>query len=701
MNVTLGISIGLFGKFASLPRRIQDKTKVFLSKLSSDPFSPGLNLEKIKTNKHGLQFYSARIDKEYRGILSKQDDGLFYLLWIDHHDEAYAWAEKTTCALNPKTDVLQLFETDYSEPAAANTEGTCCDSGTALFDDVSDEALLELSVPAELIPRIRSLAGPEELYATKGTIPEDCYENLQWLVEGIPLEEVLEDVRAARASAGSTNSLDNPETLRGFCFIHGEEELEALFAGPLEAWRVFLHPSQRLVVDRDFNGPARVLGSAGTGKTVVAMHRAQRLASQLKGDERVLFTTFSTVLAADILANLKKICSREELGRIEVNNLDSWVASFISRSSSCAIEYDEAKLKKTWALAIKRAGIADAHSPEFYYDEWRLVVMAVSDSEPALSSYVHAKRRGRGTRLGRKERLEVWKVVEAYQQILAERKVYDVDSAMALAIRQLKAKPGGAGYKHIIVDEGQDFSPIAYRLLRAMAGDEHPNDLFIVGDPQQRIYGRQAVLSQCGVNIRGRSSILRINYRTTEEIRRRAAGMLQGLPIDDLDGGEIGDVAVQSLIHGVEPRIEKCTSFDEEMCAVLKSVEGVEETGGYLKDVCVVARSNRIVDEVCAALTAAGKRSLKLKGSKADDRNAEGIRVATMHRVKGLEFDYVILVEVNDGIIPPRPAMTEARENGTAEQLIHTERSLLYVALTRAKKEVLVLYSGRPSMLLG
>ena len=297
-------------------------------------------------------------------------------------------------------------------------------------------------------------------------------------------------------------------------------------------------------------GPVRVLGGAGTGKTVAAMHRAKWLAMNVFAgkNDRILFTTFTRNLAADIRENLAKICPQEALARIEVVNLDKWVSDFLKRNGySNVIDYGQ-RINPLWEKALVLAPSELGLDLHFYREEWERVVQPLALS--SLSEYIKAARVGRGVRLSRKDRLAVWPVFEDYRALLNENGLREAPDAMRDARLLLENKGDILPYKAVIVDEAQDMGPEAFRLIRQMLpGSERKNDLFIVGDAHQRIYRYKVVLSQCGVNVRRRSRKLRINYRTTEETRRWAMRLLEGLSVDDLDGGLNEQKGYKSLLR--------------------------------------------------------------------------------------------------------------------------------------------------------
>ena len=691
-HVKVAISSDFLTAFARLPRQVQSKVTEFVNKFRNDPMSPGIHYEKLNSG-IDKKIFSVRIDDTYRGIVVRQQEtGVYLLLWVDHHDEAYQWAANKRCEVNPQTGAIQVFDVQTV------VEQVSAPEKVALFALATDDDLLQLGVPDAQLDFVRSFIYKEDFYKAESAMPQDAYEHLSWLAEGFPVAEVLELLAEEQSTSASGEdlaaALDVPATLKSFVVVDGEDELRRIMAEPLEKWRVFLHPTQRKIVRKAYSGAARVLGGAGTGKTVVAMHRAKQLASKCEGQQRILMTTFTANLAADIRENLRKICTLEELRRIEVIHLDAWVNQFLRESSfSAQIGYDDA-IDPIWEKAILLANNDLPFEVPFYKEEWNRIVIA--QEALTLDKYVKATRNGRGTRLDRKKRIQVWKVFENYQNLMKEYQIRDINTAMYESTKLLQAAGRKPRYASIIIDEGQDFSDNAYRLIRALAGEEHPNDIFIVGDSHQRIYRNHPTLSKCGINVRGRSSILKINYRTTEEIRKYAFALLNGISFDDLDdGADIGGKC-QSLTHGEKPIIENFGNANDEFDFILGEVKKLKNSGVALTDICVVARTKKLVDDYIALFTRAGIRSYAIKRNKADDRSYDGLRVATMHRVKGLEFKYVFIAAVNNRIIPLPSAINKTDPVSEAES-ITSEKCLLYVAMTRAQKGVYITSYGKIS----
>ncbi len=699
-KITVAIASDFLSALTKIPRGKQGKVLDFVTKFRMDSTRTGINYEKIQGAKD-KNLYSVRIDQAYRGVVLKPSQGkVFVLLWVDHHDEAYRWAANKMCSVHPETGSLQVLTVEE------RTEVVATPSEPGLFDRISDKELTGLGVPELLLPAVREIETEAELDRKAASLPDEASEALYMLASGYTLDEVRRELdRAAEPVAVDVEdfeaALETPDSKRRFFVVDDEQELQEMLHAPLEKWRVFLHPSQRKLVEHAWNGPARVLGGAGTGKTVVAMHRAKWLAThELNAEhDRILFTTFTRNLAADIRENLQKICSDEAFKRIEVINLDRWVAEFLrSEGYSFKVVFDS-QTADLWERALAMAPAELGLPPSFYREEWDRVIQP--QSIETLKGYFKASRLGRGVPLNRKQRKAAWPVFEEYRLLLNEAGVREGVDAMRDARLLLRSQGRVLPYKAVIVDEAQDMGYQAFKLIRALLpkSDEKPN-LFIVGDAHQRIYRHKVVLSHCDIDIRGRGRRLRINYRTTDETRRWAVGLLEGVPIDDLDGGADDQKGYRSLMHGVEPEISAFGSFEEEVTGIGERLKRIGASGGSLASVCLVTRTNKLLDQYEAALRARGVATYRVRRSEADDRRHEGLRLATMHRVKGLEFDHVIIAGVNHDVVPLAVATSDTADQVVRDDAEVNERALLYVASTRAKEDVLVTCFDRPSPFL-
>jgi len=697
-KIKVAIGSDFLTSFLNIPKTSQAKVNAFITKFRSNPTLASINYEKIGQAKDP-NIRSVRIDQAYRGIVLKPESGNVYvLLWVDHHDKAYQWAANKICAINPETGSLQVIdvETDVKKPEPVKTEEK------GLFDEIRDRHLLRLGVPEIQIPLVRNIKTPDDLDSIADQLPQEVYEALFYLSEGIPLEEVLQDM-AATDKVVDTNdyetALENPDSRRRFYVVEDDLELAAILNAPLEKWRIFLHPSQQKLVERNWNGPVRVLGGAGTGKTVVAMHRAKWLVQHVypHDKDRILFTTFTRNLAADIQENLTKICPRDVMRRIEVVNLDRWVVGFLKKNGyDHAIDYGR-RTTPLWEKAIDMIPGDLNYDLSFYREEWERVIQPLGIT--TIEEYIKASRVGRGVRLNRKARKAVWTVFEEYRALLNEHGLRESDDAMRDACILLESKKDILPYKAVIVDEAQDMGMQAFNLIRRMV-PERENDLFIVGDAHQRIYRHKVILSQCGINILGRSRKLKINYRTTDETRNWAVGLLKDVKIDDLDGGDDDQKGYKSLLHGALPEVKHFNSFQEEITFITQYLEAIKSETGSIREVCLVARTNNLLSQYESALAENGFNIYMIRRSEPDDLSEPGLRLATMHRVKGLEFNKVIIAGVNKGIIPLENDHAKTDDPVIRVESETQERALLYVAATRAKKEVVVTSYGEASRFL-
>lgn len=688
--------------FAALPRAQQKKVSKFMRKFRANPTDASINYEGISTFKDP-NMRTVRIDQAYRAVVLKPEHGNVYvLLWVDNHDEAMNWAKNKQLVIHPETGALQMLSaTKVEAPAPEKVSEHPPPDAKPLFRAWDDVDLTGLGIPEQLLPAIRDVRITEQLEAMSQSLPEAVYEALAFLAMGEPLEAVrdclgLEKPKGDVDTEDFATALENVSTQRHFRVVD-DAELEAMLDENIEKWRIYLHPSQRRLVRANFNGPARVLGGAGTGKTVVAMHRARYLLTEVFTEEsdRILFTTFTTNLAEDIRGNLQKLCPPPAMARIEIVPLDEWVNKFLrSQGYEYRIAYwggTESLLEELWsnALAVQDPGVVQDDS--FYREEWDAVVQPAGCQ--SFDDYKKASRVGRGKRISRQQRKLIWRVFEEYRNLLEAKNLREPEDAMRDAAALLrKLGTGKSQYRAVIIDEAQDMSTSAFDLLRSIIPEEQPNDLFIVGDGHQRIYRREVVLKQAGVNIVGRSRKLYVNYRTTDEIRRYAVAVLRDENIDDLDGGKDDNSKYKSLIHGIPPDVKHFDTFAEEVDGIRAWVAAHEK----INQLCLVGRTHRDVEQYEAALNERDVETYRLRRRRSEDRGAPGLRIATTHRVKGLEFDGLIIAGCNEGRVPLATAIRSS-DRGVKEEAIRRERALFYVAATRARREVLITSYGTPS----
>ena len=471
---------------------------------------------------------------------------------------------------------------------------------------------------------MRALQTDEDLESFQEHLPAEASECLFMLAAGYSMEEIEEEL-AARGDNEPVDTedfekaLQHPDSKRRFAVITSSDELMEMLNQPLAKWRIFLHPSQEKLAKSKYNGPIRVLGGAGTGKTVVAMHRAKFLAKNVFNDptDKILFTTFTKNLVQAINGNLRTLCGQDEMGRIDVTNLHAWAVRFMKSQGVNFRIANEKVIAECWAEALSITGDAD-FDESFFREEWEQVVQ-VNDVQ-SLQEYIKVPRVGRGTRISRPQRAKIWKIFEEFQNSLTDRGVMLWLNVIKETRKYLEQTGNILPYKAVIVDEGQDFHAEEYKLIRALV-QEGINDLFIVGDAHQRIYGRKVVLGRCGINIRGaRSKKLKINYRTSEEIQRWAIALLEGVTVDDLDGGVDEQKGYKSLLHGPNPLIKYFDQGNEEINYIISYIKELKSGGVVLDSICLVTREKNLLrDMYMPSLESAGIPCVQLDGREMDD----------------------------------------------------------------------------------
>lgn len=688
---TVAIAAEFLDAFARLPRAQQKKTREFTEKFKADPKSAAINYEKIHAVKDP-KVRTVRIDQKYRAVILHPDEGdVYVLMWVDNHDEAMSWAQDRLFEINPRTGALQVISlseaTESSHPHSKKR-------GAGLLAQFDDDLLLSFGVPSVLLPAVRAIEKNEELLSLAKHLPAESSESLVWLAEGMPPEEVREAVvsQPKKVKVDLTDldaALQHPDSRRRFVTIQSDHDLTSILDAPLEKWRVFLHPSQERLVVKSFNGPARVIGGPGTGKTVVAMHRARHLAKTI-GTEKILFTTYTANLAQNVEQNLTNLCG-DEKAKIEVVHLHAWAVRFM-RERGVAFDIATADdLDKCWedALLVTDELSFDAG---FLRQEWEQVVQ--TNNIESAADYLKIPRVGRGRTLSRPQRSRVWKIFEKFKLALQNLGKTEWNSVIRQARVFLEQKKFKLPYASIIIDEAQDFHVEEWKLLRSMVPCGN-SDLFLVGDAHQRIYGQKIALRVCGINIQGRSSRLRINYRTTEQIRAWAMAMLHDIEIDDLDGERDDERGYKSLLSGPRPEVRRFANRSKEQEFLGKRISELLKQRNA-EEICVVARTNKMLkDDYQPVLRDLGIAHTFLDRT----REGPGVRLGTMHRVKGLEYPVMVLAGINASVMPLRLAAVEGDPTAKAEH-DERERSLLFVAATRARDLLIVTSFGTPSPFL-
>ncbi|GHJ47254.1 DNA helicase [Catellatospora sp. TT07R-123] len=695
----LALAVEFLAAYAKLQPPVRRAVETVFAKFAQHTHA-GLHLEKL-TGARDPNIRTIRVNDSYRGVVLALGDDQYVWYDVKPHDDAITYATTRVFSVNQVLGVLEVR--DQSGLEAFDQAHPPTRSG--LFEHVKTDELVRLGVAKELVPTIRKIETYEELDSLATFLPSLQCDVLNGLASGMSVHEVYEEL-SARILAADINPDDllaaarrTPERI---AFVTGPVELEAILAHPFDAWRTFLHPTQHDIAYRpEYSGSLLVTGGAGTGKTVTGMHRAVFLASRLPDDgTRVLLTTYTRALADALADQLRRLTDDPAvLNRIEVISVDRLARRIVnSRRGGKQLKIAEnADLRTLWTEAaalgpsfVNHVGTVTAFSPAFLEREWEQVVLAQRLDD--VDQYLAAPRRGRGDALRATQRQQVWAAIQHVTAQLSRRRectyLQLADEASRIAEQQPPA------YRHVIVDEGQDLHPAQWRLLRALVAPG-PDDMFLLADPHQRIYDSQVSLAGLGIDVRGRSRRLTINYRTTHEILRMSVGVLKGTTAVGLDGEADSLRGYRSLTNGHTPRLTGHTDRDAEFHALIERVGTWLEQGVEAGAIGVAARTGQLVKKITAVLREA---HIDVHD---EQRAVQGVRVDTMHGMKGLEFQCLAVVGLDDAVLPAPHAVISAAEDPHGHlQDMQRERCLVFVALTRARDMLYLSHSGQPSTLL-
>ncbi|WP_437625516.1 3'-5' exonuclease [Sorangium sp. So ce1151] len=645
--------------------------------LHLDPSNPGMSFHKLDRAKD-KNFWSVRVNADVRLIVHRTPGSLL-LCYVDHHDKAYAWAERRKLETHPTTGAAQFVEIReavrevvvpvYVHEAVAAPKTKM----RPLFASVADEVLLSYGVPAGWLADVKAVT-EETLFGIADHLPAEAAEALLELATG-------GKPRAARPPVTAANPFEHPDALRRFRVMSNVEELQRALDFPWEKWTIFLHPDQRQTVERDYGGPARVSGSAGTGKTIVALHRAVHLA-RANPDARVLLTTYSDALANALHARMRRLLGSEPvLGeRIDVISLPA-LGLRLHRAHVGPVAIADRDCAR--GLVISSAVfVGEEKLPiPFLVSEWEHVVDAWQLA--TWEAYRDVQRLGRKVRVPEAQRAAAWRVFERTRAQLRERGLV-TEAGLFDALSVAITKTQKVLFDHAVVDEAQDLGVAHVRFFAALAGGR-PNALFFAGDLGQRIFQQPFSWKALGVDVRGRSRTLRVNYRTSHQIRAQADRLL-GASVSDADGNAENRSTV-SVFNGPPPEIETFAREAEEVDAVAKWI-AEHAVEGPAHEIGVFVRSEAEIERAQAAVAKAGLAARVL-----DDRveTASGkVSVGTMHLAKGLEFRAVAVMACDDDAIPSQVRIAAVGDAGDLQEIYDTERQLLYVACTRARDRLMV-----------
>ena len=646
-----------------------------------NPAAPGFNFESLGRPKDP-RFRSFRVNQDLRIIVHQMPPSLM-LCYVDHHKKAYDWAESRKIEVHPTTGAAQIVEVVETEVVRTVIRDE--QREPPLFAQHDPDYLLALGIPPEWLDAVRQVdqGGFDKLI---GRLPEEAMERLMELAVGNPVPRPV-------AQAPASPFL-HPDAQRRFRIVDRHDELRQALEFPWERWIVFLHPSQRQIVDKNLKGPGAVSGSAGTGKSVVGLHRAASLANR-DNKATILLTTFSRTLAVRLSQGLDVLMGRPSAarGRVRVDHLhkvakDCWVEMH-GRQLNVISGKALAGLVEEISTAVGEGQFAT----QFLRAEWASILDP--QGIRTWEEYRNATRARRGKSLGARQKLAAWRVFEKMIEVMRGRDIHTWDG-VCHDVTALLTKKTRRPFDHIVVDESQDFGPAELRLLRALS-PQGENDLFLCGDAGQRIYRGRCSWSSLGIDVRGRSVRLKLNYRTTETIRRFADRLLPGAVQGGADEGEKRDAV--SILQGPEPLVTGFASKAKEAQGLADWLRQLVKEGFKPNEIAIFGRTDVLVTDIAGnAVKIAGMAAHKL----VDDEPplGEDVFIGTMHRAKGLEFKAVAVVGVDCDHVPLRVVVESLDDLGDRIAQGEQERQLLYVACSRARERLYISYTGQPSTFL-
>ena len=729
-----------------LDKGVQAKVLTFLMKLREDDSAYGLRIKKLEQQKDP-RARTGRVDDSWRALLFCIDSAgerTYVYAGTYEHDEAIERARTRVLRTNPVTHIAEIIDAttpELSAPAvveyvpAHKAQSYLGDHGYPVADLVSglgfEKADAEILYAAESEDALARLSDRfENEWQRLAILGMAVGDTIRKIRLDLGFDEPEPDLETEHASAPAVPLTDEarplddddallaaltlPASRMQFTMVSDDQELQRILEeGDFGAWRVFLHPEQAQYVDRDYNGPFRLTGGAGTGKTVVLLHRARRLAT-VHASARVIMTTYTKALSAMLQRDLTRLDDQipiaGSLGApgVFVSGIDALAAAVRDRAGhdfwaiagaavfGQAIGYRGSLVSNSqgWDAAAAAIGAAplEISNPAFLEAEYVQVVLPQRVRN--LSDYLVARRPGRGVALDRARRVAVWGAIEAYRASAAKSGRLTWAELSAMASSYLEANPTQSPADHILIDEGQDLSPLHWQLVRALVS-EGGNDVFIAEDIHQRIYGHRIVLGRYGIKVVGRSRRLTLNYRTTQENLLYALGVLEDAEFIDAAEQTESSHGYRSARRGPAPRAIGSTHVWEQTDAVAKTLADWSEKG-VSDSVAILGRSTAGLRRLQRQLDDRGIRTAFF-----GETSKPGVpQLVTMHSAKGLEFSRVILFDVSEGTVP-QPIALQGLTGTDLEDAILRERSLLYVAATRARDELVVTWAGERSPLLG
>ena len=686
-----------------LPIEIRKKVTAFFPKFKENPKSHAIDFEKINTFKD-KNLRTVRIDDNYRAIVGFPPTGNnYFMLWVDKHDDAHAWAKNKKLIWNAFIHSMQLYEPiEMNEPTTEPSTYKIIPFHHPYNLTIDD--LLNLGVPESEVEKVISIISLDKLLEVKNNLPDEAYEKISLIFNGSDKRELLEQVKEGKSISEDTEiQLQSPNNKQNF-IQNTEDPLLIQFLLGENNWQFFLHPEQTKLVEANFNGPVKITGGAGTGKTVAALHRFSYLIKNgLPEGKRLLFCTYTNALASNLSAQVNQLnFSNKGIYDImtihfvahhlasKINHLKNQIEEGFKKEEENSYVNKKTRQLKIWEKILKGTQI----TPEFAEDEYQKVILF--HQIESLDDYLVVQRTGRETRISKEMKELFWHKHLEYRK--EKKKTFKLEGDelfydLITHYKNQETKP----YAHIILDELQDLSNIEVRFLRSIV-KPGINDLFMVGDPLQKVYDRNINFLALKIETRGKKSrrLLR-NYRTTEEIRKDAVKALGEETFSDFSNSIEKIQGYTSLSYGPEPSYLHFNNLIDEIQFVENKIKELIDTGLYLpEDICIAAKRNGDIQEFHSHFHNGGYKIRKIE--KNNELNVpEHLSTSTFHSLKGLEFKVIFLVGLNaNTFLKPRTYVSD-EEKKEAEK---RDKALLYVAMTRAKMLLYISGNGSKSSIL-
>ena len=697
------MSVVIAQSFMKQLRRLTEREQGMVSNtvlgLQYDSTSPKFNIHQVEGN---AGWWTCYVNADLRIIFKrnkpqKGEEKHLVICWADHHDAAYLWARRHVLQQHPATGAMQLVEipevveTPQDAAAASVADGPVArPAGKPAVPPcarlgIGEGDLLSFGVPELWTKAVLEAGTDEELLAIGEHLPPEAAEAVLKIAVG-ERPEAPEPV-AMPDDAGLPYRRDVDK--RSWWVVTDDEDLRtALRDSAWGSWCVYLHPSQRAIAERSYASAFRVSGSAGTGKTVVALHHARHILRDEPGSV-VLVTTFSDNLADDLAYRMKPLMRPRELERCDTRTFVEFGRETYDKAMPGhprLLTSGELRNLLDEICAENGRMLPKGITPEFAASEFERVV----DTRGIATwpEYRDALRRGVFRRLSEERRRALWNVFEVVYSRLGEKGLVTANGMFKALAGFYNDNPGRRRlYTHIVVDESQDLCEMELAFLVAYAGSGVK--LFFAGDIGQRIARYSFAWRPFGIDLRGRSRVLKVNYRTTKQIRETADRLMA-------DKTEDADEIVQerkgtiSLMSGPKPVFRQFEDVEGEIEGVAAWLDEMHDKFNVPSEaVAIFFRSEREHARASAAL-ARSKYADAAKPPKLD----------VMLGAKGLEYQAVAVMCCDADVIPSPERLAEADVIAGLQEIYDTERNLLYVACTRARDYLLVSSAGIPSELL-